>query len=82
MTYPEGMMTPKQVEEKLTDLMRCEPFEPFTVVMNDGRLLEVERPNVAFDDEGAVFFGRDGGLVDFEFRALRAIQSAKPEAAA
>ena len=75
-------MTPKQVEEKLIELIHREPFAAFTVLMNNGQLIEVEWPNVSFDDEGAVFFGPDGGLVEFDFRTVRSIQLGKPEAAA
>jgi hypothetical protein len=81
-TQPEGTMTPKQVEEKLTELTHRKPFARFVVELTTGELLEIANPNVSFDDEGALFFGSDGGLVEFDFRNVRAIRSKKPGAAA
>ncbi len=75
-------MTPQQVEEKLTELIHREPFVPFIVEMTDGKSLDVPHAGVAFDDTGAVFIGPDGGLVDFEFKTVRAIRLTNSEAAA
>jgi hypothetical protein len=75
-------MTAKQVEEKMTELIHREPFVPFVVEMNDGKLVDVPHERVAFDDTGAVFIHPDGALVDFEFKTVRAIRLANSEAAA
>jgi len=52
------------------------------VEMTDGKSLDVPHAGVAFDDTGAVFIGPDGGLVDFEFKTVRAIRLTNSEAAA
>jgi hypothetical protein len=67
-------MTPEQVEEKVIQLIHREPFVPFVVKMTDGQSLEVPHPRLAINGGGAVFFGPDGGLVDFEFKTVRAIR--------
>ena len=66
-------MTVKQVEEKLTELVHHEPFVPFVVELNDGESLVIPHPP-AFDENGAVYFGADGGLVDFWFKNVRSIR--------
>ncbi len=75
-------MTPKQVEEKLTELIHREPFVPFVVEMIDGKSLDVPHADVAFDDTGAVFIGPEGGLVGFEFKTVRAIRLTNSQAVA
>jgi hypothetical protein len=67
-------MSPEQVEEKIIELIHTEPFVPFVVEMTDGQLLEIPHPRLAINGGGAVFFGPDGGLVDFEFQTVRAIR--------
>jgi hypothetical protein len=66
-------MTVKQVEEKLTELVHHEPFVPFVVELNDGESLVIPHPP-AFDENGAVYFAMDGGLVDFWFKNVRSIR--------
>ena len=75
-------MTPEQVEEKVIELIHREPFVPFVVEMADGQPLEVAHPRLAVNGGGAVFFGPDGGLIDFEFNRVRAIRVMKGEAVA
>ncbi len=67
-------MTPEQVEEKIIALIHRKPFVPFVVEMNDGQSLEIPHPRLAINGGGAVFFGPDGGLVDFEFKYVRSIR--------
>lgn len=67
-------MTPDEVEQRVIDLIHREPFVPFVVEMTDGGVLEIPHPRLAINGGGAVFFGADGGLVDFEFRQVRAIR--------
>jgi hypothetical protein len=74
-------MTVKQVEEKLTELVHQEPFVPFVVELDDGQSLVVPHAP-AFDENGAVYFGSDGGLVDFWFKDVRGIRYLKSEAVA
>lgn len=67
-------MTPEQVEQKIIELIYREPFVPFVVEMNDGQCLEIPHPRLAINGGGAGFIGPDGGLVDFEFDAVRSIR--------
>ena len=67
-------MTPEEVEARVIELIHRQPFAPFVVEMTDGQFLEVPHPRLAINGGGAVFFGPDGGLVDFEFKAVRAIR--------
>ena len=73
-------MTPEQVEAQVIALIHHEPFVPFVVEMADGQVLEIPHPRLAINGGGAVFFGPDGGLVDFEFKTVRAIRVLKTEA--
>ncbi len=73
-------MTPLEVEEKVIELIHEEPFVPFAVEMADGQSLVVPHPRLAINGGGAVFFGTDGGLVDFEFKSVRSIRLLKAEA--
>ena len=75
-------MTPKQVEDKMVELIHRVPFAPFVVELIDGRSLDIPNPGVAFDDTGAVFIGPEGGLVDFEFKTVCAIRLMNTEAVA
>lgn len=74
-------MTVKEVEEKLTELVHREPFIPFIVELNDGDSFVVPHPP-AFDENGAVFIGAHGGLVDFWFKNVRQIRLFTAEAVA
>lgn len=73
-------MTPEQVEEKVIELVRREPFVPFVVEMTDGRSLEISHPRLAINGSGAGFIGADGGLVDFWFSTVRSIRVENVEA--
>jgi hypothetical protein len=74
------IMTPEQVEEKVIELIHREPFVPFVVEMSDGTSLEIPHPRLSINGGGAGFFGADGGIVDFEFKAVRAIRLPNAEA--
>jgi hypothetical protein len=81
--FDEGkLMSPEQVEQKVIELIHHEPFVPFFVELCDGRSLEVPHPRLAINGGGAVFFGPDGGLIDFEFKAVRSIRVIDAEAIA
>jgi hypothetical protein len=75
-------MNPQQVEEKLIELIHREPFIPFVAEMNDGQTLEIPHPRLAINGGGAGFIGPDGGLVDFDFKTVRAIRGDLNEAIA
>lgn len=67
-------MTPQQVEDRIIELIHREPFQPFVVEMTNGETLEIPHPRLAIAGGGAVFFGPDGALVDFEFKTVSAIR--------
>ncbi len=73
-------MTPEQIEVEVIDLIHREPFVPFMVEMTDGKMIEIPHPRLAINGGGAVFFGPDGGLVDFEFKHVRALRPLTAEA--
>jgi hypothetical protein len=75
-------MTPDQVEKKVIELIHRQPFIPFVVEMTNGESLEIPHPRLAINGGGAVFFGPDGGLVDFEFKTVRSIRFVRIEAGA
>ena len=75
-------MTPQQVEHRIIELIHREPFVPFVVELTDGQSLTVPHPRLAINGGGAVFFGPDGGLIDFEFSAVGAIRLNNAEAVA
>jgi len=81
-TAEHTIMTPEQVEEKVIELIHREPFMPFVVEMVDGQSLVIPHPRLAINGGGAVFFGSDGGLVDFEFKTVRSIRFLTAEAVA
>lgn len=70
-------MTPEQVEEKVIELIHREPFVPFVVQMKNGESLDILHPRLAINGGGALFFGPDGGLVDFEFKTVNSITLAQ-----
>jgi hypothetical protein len=78
----DRIMTPEQVERIVIELIHREPFVAFVVEMSDGQALEIPHPRLAINGGGAVFIGRDGGLVDFEFREVHAIRVNNAEAVA
>ena len=67
-------MTPKQVEERVIELIYREPFVPFVVEMTNGTGLHVPHPRLAITSSGAGFIGPDGGIADFAFDTVRAIR--------
>lgn len=67
-------MTSEQVEEKVIELIHRQPFVPFVVEMTDGTHLEVPTPKLSINGGGALFWGPDDSLVDFEFNLVRSIR--------
>jgi hypothetical protein len=53
-----------QFEKQLRDLQRREPFQPFQIVINDGRTILVDEPAVAFGG-GRGGFIRADQIVEF-----------------
>jgi len=80
---PEDVaMTPEQVEAKVIELIHRDPFAPFIVEMMNGMSVHVSHPRLAINGTGAGFIGPDGGLVDLDFRTVRAIRFSPTEAVA
>jgi len=75
-------MTPEQVEQRVIELIHREPFVPFVVEMSDGTSLEIPHPRLSINGGGAGFIGPDGGIVDFDFKMVRAIRFSSKEAVA
>jgi hypothetical protein len=67
------MMT-EEVEKKVIELIHRDPFVPFVLEMLDGESVEITRSGLALNGGGAGFIGPDGGLVDVEFKNVRAIR--------
>ena len=70
----DSIMSPEQVEQKVIKLIHRAPFVPFVVEMTSGQHLAIMHPRLAINGGGAVFFGPDGGLLDFEFKEVRSIR--------
>jgi hypothetical protein len=81
-THAKAIVTPEQVEARVIELIHREPFVPFAVEMTDGQCLEIPHPRLSINGGGAGFIGPDGGIVDFEFKTVRAIRSSPKEAVA
>lgn len=75
-------MTIKQIEEKVIELKRREPFVPFVFEMMDGHQVEVLHPGIAINETGAGFIGTEDAIVDVEFKNVRAIRLHNSEAVA
>ena len=67
-------MSPEEVEARVIELKHAEPFVPYVVELKSGESLEITYPGLAINGGGAGFFGPDGGLVDFEFKDVKAIR--------
>jgi hypothetical protein len=63
-------------------LIHRKPFVPFVLEMSNGTSLEIPHPRLSINGGGAGFFGSDGGIVNFEFRSVRAIRVHDAEAVA
>ncbi|MBY0230889.1 MAG: hypothetical protein K2W96_16510 [Gemmataceae bacterium] len=74
-------MTVEEFEAALTGFIHREPFVPFVVELNDGSIIEVDHPGVAFNGPAAVFMTDKTELVSFRHDSTRAIREAVPEVA-
>jgi len=73
-------MNIEQIEAKVIQLLRREPFIPFSFEMTDGRTIEIAERALAVNGGGAGFIGPDGGIVDIEFKNVANIRSTPLEA--
>jgi hypothetical protein len=75
------MMEPEPFEQKLRQLLRQEPFQPFVVELVDGRLIWITEPKLAMGGGGASFFTPSFDLVEFVCEEVRAFRLLVPGAA-
>lgn len=75
-------MTVKQIEEKVIELKRHEPFVPFVFELVTGQSVPVPHAGLAINETGVGFLGPDGDIVDVEFTNVHAIHILNTEAAA
>jgi hypothetical protein len=57
-------MKKHEFEGQLRELLRKDPFQPFVVLVSDGRAIHVDEPSIAFGGGRAGFIGPDD-LVEF-----------------
>lgn len=82
LTKENGIMTIKQIEEKMVELKHRDPFVPFVVEMANGETVVVPHAGLAINETGTGFIGTDGGIVDIEFKNVRVVRLLNSEAAA
>ena len=75
-------MTIKQIEEKVIELKHRDPFVPFVVEFVDGQRLIVPHDGLAINETGAGFISENDGIVDIDFKNVRAIRLVNSETAA
>lgn len=68
------MLDVKTFEDTLRTLVRNDPFIPFTVQRDDGRVLTVLEPVVVFCDGAASYISSDDELVEFTHENVVAIR--------
>lgn len=60
-------MNAHQFQRELQSLKHRQPYQPFLVVLDDGRTIFVDEPSIAFNGGRAVFLGpEDAEIVDCE----------------
>ena len=70
------MMTPEKLEATIDGLLDRSPFHPFTMVMNDGKSLEVDHPKaVHFFREFGIFYGPGGQPQFFEAASVNRVSA-------
>ena len=74
-------MTIQQIEAKMIELKHREPFMPFAVEMADGQLIEIPDGHLVINETGAGYIADDGGIIDMDFKHVRAIHLLNSETA-
>ena len=74
-------MNVEQFDDTMRLFLRREPFLPFVVELNDGRLIEIPRPHVAVNGGGATFVTPEFDWIEFECGDVRAIRPLTHETA-
>jgi hypothetical protein len=76
------MYGPEEFYETMRRFKRAEPFEPFEVVLNDGKVILINEPNVAFGPHGGMYLtgGADMEIHDFGREEVKEIRLARTKA--
>ncbi len=74
-------MTTEHFEETLRQFIRQEPFQPFVVELINGRVIEVNYPQLVFAGGAASFFTPAYDFVEFTCEETREIHQKVPGAA-
>jgi hypothetical protein len=70
-----------EFEKELRSLLRREPFEPFVVLVNDGRTIYVDEPALAFGGGRAGLIGPDEYVEFFDSESVIGFQPGTRETA-
>jgi hypothetical protein len=70
-------MTAEEFEQILLRFKYHKPFQPFIVEMLDGRTIEITRPALTFDENGATYIAPGFEFVDFGRDKVRAMHLAQ-----
>lgn len=81
MWFEERKMRVHEFENQLRERLRREPFQPFVVMVSDGRSIFVDEPSVAFGGGRAGFIGPDNLVEFFECEDVIGFDSASQEMA-
>lgn len=69
-----SMMKLDEFESQLRELLRREPFEPFTIVVADGRTIYVDKPSIAFGGGRGGFIPAEGSVEFFDYEQVVAFR--------
>jgi hypothetical protein len=70
-----------EFENQLRERLHRAPFQPFVVIVNDGRTILVDAPAVAFDGGRAGFIGSDELVEFFDCESVVGFRPASQEMA-
>jgi hypothetical protein len=68
-------------EREIRKYIRARPFEPFLIVLEDGRTIVADKPSAAIDAGGAGFVDATGELQLLECEQVREFRPAREELA-
>jgi hypothetical protein len=74
-------MSKYDFERQLRDLLGRKPFEPFVIIVDDGRNIFVDEPAVAFNAGRAGFIPHEGPVEFFDCENVLGFRSGSQETA-
>ncbi len=74
-------MLAEQFDQTIRRFIKAKPFQPFVIVMNDGRLVHVVVPKAAMSSGGAGLVDADGELQLIECEQVQELRLAREELA-